>query len=351
MQLRQIGELKLLEEIRRRFSAPKQKGAGGVIIGIGDDAAAFDPPLEKIVVTTDLMHEGIHFDLSYTAPFHLGFKLVSVNVSDIMAMGGTPSYLLLSLSMRNNTDEIFFRKFYDGISDALQLYGMTLLGGDLSAARNDMVFSATVIGACGKPVTRGGASPGDGIYVTSALGDSACGLELLRRLTPESRDMVKNAYENKTSPAIRLTGFHAPEINWKNAEPLIMRHLMPTAREVRGLLPHITSMIDISDGLFIDLCRICDESHTGARIYLEKIPISAAMRLAAERIGLSPVGLATSGGEDYELLFTSQKAADTLEGVNVFRIGEIIEKDRVIVDSSGKETLLKTEGYQHFGIA
>src|SRR5208337_545297 len=169
MQLRLIGELRLLEEIRRRFNVPAQKGDSGIIIGIGDDAAAFAPPVEKIekvLVTTDLMHEGVHFDLSYTAPFHLGFKLVSVNVSDIMAMGGTPRYLFLALSMKGDTDETFFREFYDGIASASGQYGVALLGGDLSAARNDMVLSATVIGTGTKIVTRSGADPGDRIYVT-----------------------------------------------------------------------------------------------------------------------------------------------------------------------------------------
>src|SRR5208337_2364590 len=116
MKLRLIGELKLLEEVRRRFNVPEQKVDSGVFIGIGDDAAAIALPVEKnekLLVTTDLMHEGVHFDLSYTAPFHLGFKLVSVNVSDIMAMGGTPRYLLLTASLKDDTDETFFWGFYE----------------------------------------------------------------------------------------------------------------------------------------------------------------------------------------------------------------------------------------------
>jgi thiamine-monophosphate kinase len=357
MQLRRIGELRLLEEIRRRFNVPVLKGDSGIIIGIGDDAAAFTPPLgknEKVLVTTDLMHEGVHFDLSYTAPFHLGFKLVSVNVSDIMAMGGTPSYLLLNASLKDDTDEAFFWGFYEGIARALQQYGLSLIGGDLSSARNDMVFSATVMGFGSKLITRGGAVPGDRIYVTSATGDAAGGLEVLKRLAPESKEAVK-LWKDFADPLPDMMLAHGEgfvKLDGNKIRPLLARHLMPVARDVRELLPHITSMIDVSDGLFIDLCRICDESHIGVRVYAEKIPISESMRFAAACMGLSPLEVAVSGGEDYELLFTiSPAAAEKLDCINAFCIGEITDKERVIVDYSGREAVLKAEGYQHFGIA
>jgi thiamine-monophosphate kinase len=350
MQLRQIGELRLLEEIRRRFSVPAQKGASGVVVGIGDDAAAaIVPPGEKVLVTTDMMHEGVHFDLSYTAPFHLGFKLVSVNVSDIAAMGGTPRYLFLTVSMKGDTDETFFQEFYQGIELALQRYGLILLGGDLSGARNDMVVSATLLGTAEKIVTRGGASAGDKIYVTYPTGDAGCGLELLRKLTPSSKDMVRKIHEKGVAPLLTFSGSPALQIEWEMAEPLIMRHLMPVARDVRTVLPYITAMIDVSDGLFMDLWRLCDESKVGARIYLEKVPISQNMRVAAESMGLSPLGFATSGGEDYELLFTVPARAVAPDSINALCIGEITDKERIVVDDSGKETALKIEGYQHFG--
>ncbi len=357
MQLRLIGELRLLEEIRRRFNVSAQKGDSGIIIGIGDDAAAIAPPVEKIekvLVTTDLMHEGVHFDLSYTAPFHLGFKLVSVNVSDIMAMGGAPRYLLLNASLKEDTDDTFFGEFFDGVSSALQRYGVALIGGDLSSARNDMVFSATVLGSAGKIITRGGAVPGDRIYVTSATGDAACGLDVLKRLAPESKESVKLWKDfSDPLPDVMLTqGEGFIKLDGNKIRPLLARHLMPVAREVRELLPYITSMIDVSDGLFIDLCRICDESHVGARVYLEKIPISESMRFASGLVGSSPLEFAVSGGEDYELLFTiSREAAEKLDCIKAFCIGEITEKERVTIDNSGREAALKTEGYQHFGTA
>ena len=208
---------------------------------------AFIPLPGKMLVTTDMMHEGIDFDLSYTSPFHLGFKLVSVNVSDIMAMGGRAAFLLLVMSMRADTEESFFREFCDGVAGALQHYGMALIGGDLSSARNDMVFSATVIGTGGsRLITRGGAAPGDRIYVTSVTGDAACGLELLKRLAPESKEMVRNVLRyGGTTPILRFSDSPSLEIEWKTAESLIMRHLMPVARDVHELVPYITSMIDV----------------------------------------------------------------------------------------------------------
>jgi thiamine-monophosphate kinase len=352
MQLRQIGELRLLEEVRKRFSSIDSS----IIVGIGDDAAVIAPQKEKILVTTDMMNEGIHFDLSFTSPFHLGFKLVSVNVSDIFAMGGKPKYLFLNIAMKKDEDENTFWKIYEGIFSAMNIYGVSLAGGDLCAAKNDMVLSATIIGAGDKIITRGGASVGDKIYVTGTVGDSACGLALLQRLTMESRDRVR-CLEFKTSQPLNLSTSQV--INWDIAEPLITRHLMPVARNSSNFVNYATSMIDISDGLFIDLCRICDESNMGARVYLDKIPISDKMKKAAEIIGLDPLHLATSGGEDYELLFTAPSEmqipnpklkTQNSELLKVTCIGEIIEKDRVIVDVTGREFSMKAEGYHHFGI-
>ncbi|MEW6740882.1 MAG: thiamine-phosphate kinase [Nitrospirota bacterium] len=351
MKLRQIGELKLLQEVRKKFSSTDSS----IIVGIGDDAAVIAPQKEKILVTTDMMNEGIHFDLSFTSPFHLGFKLVSVNVSDIFAMGGRPKHLFLNIAMKKDEDENTFWKMYEGIFSAMNIYGVSLVGGDLCAAENDMVLSATIIGAGDKIITRGGASVGDKIYVTGTTGDSACGLEILKRLTDESKEIIKNLeYWSNSHKNIGVLEYWSNElkntIDWDIAEPLLRRHLMPVARDSAEIANYATSMIDISDGLFIDLCRICDESNVGAR--LDKIPISDEMKKAAEIMGLDPIPLATSGGEDYELLFTAPsefRVQSSELGVNVTCIGEIIEKDRIVVDKTGREFSMKAEGYQHFG--
>lgn len=360
MKLHQIGELELLREVRKRFSSYSKINGSSVIVGIGDDAAVIAPQKEKILVTTDMMNERIHFDLSFTSPFHLGFKLVSVNASDIFAMGGRPKYLFLNIAMKKEEDENTFWKMYEGIFSAMNIYGVSLVGGDLCAAENDMVLSATIIGAGDKVITRGRASVGDKIYVTGTPGDSACGLEILKRLTDESKEIIKNLeYWNNSHKNIGVLEYWSNElkntIDWDIAEPLLRRHLMPVARDSAEIANYATAMIDISDGLFIDLCRICDESNVGARVYLNKIPMSDEMKKTAEIMKLDSIHLATSGGEDYELLFTAPPEIkfeirnSKFEILKTTCIGEIIEKDRVVVDKSGKESALKTEGYQHFG--
>ena len=368
MRLFQAGELKLLKEVRERFRLdPEEKS---VIVGIGDDAAVIAPHQKKIIVTTDMMNEGVHFDLDYTSPFHLGFKLVSVNVSDIMAMVGVARYLFLDLAFTPDADDDFFRNIYDGIEHALSLYGVRLLGGDLCSARNDTVLSATVIGEGEKIITRAGASAGDKIYITSSTGDSACGLEILKRLNKETKEIIR-----KTVGAMRClarvdTGIEGQEpeeigelavnkvseiigISWRIAKPLLMRHLMPVARDSRDIVPHASSMLDVSDGLFIDLCRICDEGSTGATIYKDKIPLSAELGVASELLGLDAIHLAVSGGEDYELLFTSRDFPldeyNRTHDIKVSCIGEITREERNIIDSLGGKKPLKAEGYQHFG--
>jgi thiamine-monophosphate kinase len=355
MKLRQIGELKLLQEVKKRFSSTDQS----IIVGIGDDAAVIAPQKEKIIVTTDMMNEGIHFDLSFTSPFHLGFKLVSVNVSDIFAMGCKPKYLFLNIAMKKDEDENTFWKMYEGIFSAMNIYGVSLVGGDLCAAKNDMVLSATIIGAGDNILTRSGASVGDKIYVTGTTGDSACGLEILKRLTDKSKETIKNLeYWSNSRKNIEALEYWSNKskntIDWNIAEPLLMRHLMPVARDSAEIAKHATSMIDVSDGLFIDLSRICDESNVGARVYLDRIPISEHVKSATEIMGLNPLGLATSGGEDYELLFTAspennlKSQIPNLKSQKITCIGEIIEKDRVVIDKTGMEFPMKADGYRHF---
>lgn len=360
MRLYQIGELKLLKEIRRRFSSANSS----IIIGIGDDASVVAPQKEKTLITTDMMNEGVHFDLSFTSPFHLGFKLVSINVSDIAAMGGNPRYLFLNIAVKKDTDEDIFWSLYDGVSAAMNIYKLQLLGGDLCAIKNDMALSATIIGSGDKILTRSGASIGDKIYVTGFLGNSACGLEMLQQLTDESRNRVKSlgfGVKNKENERIRgwddkkdstsqpLKLSTSQVINWDTAEPLIGRHLMPVARNCSEFLPYATSMIDISDGLFIDLCRICEENGVGAKVYIDKIPVSKELKHASEIMNLDSLQLATSGGEDYELLFTAPANCKVQTAEKVTYIGEIVEKERVVVDMAGRETAMKPKGYQHFG--
>jgi thiamine-monophosphate kinase len=370
MRLFQTGELRLLKEVRERFRlSPDEKG---VIVGIGDDASVIAPHHKKTIVTTDMMNEGVHFDLGYTSPFHLGFKIVSVNVSDIMAMGGVPKYLFIDLAFTRAADDEFFKGIYDGIEQAMGLYGVQLLGGDLCAARYDTILSATVIGEGERIVTRAGAVPGDRIYLTSSTGDSSCGLEILRRLNNEGKERIKkirywrqNAEAGEYHDTPLQTAGGDPEglelkkkdgmitIKWETARPLLIRHLMPVARDSRYMAPYASSMLDVSDGLFIDLCRICDESGTGAIVYLDKIPLSEGLKEVSGLLDRDPLDFASSGGEDYEILFTAPdfplESYNYAHGTKVSCIGEITREERALVNKEGRKSALKAEGYQHFG--
>ena len=345
MKLSQIGELFLLEEIRKSF----KKKSKHVVVGIGDDAAVVRPQDKYLLFTTDMMIEGVHFDSSFITPYQLGFKIVSVNVSDIYAMGGKPFYLLLNIAMNKNTTKKFNDRLFDGIKDAIRLYDTTLIGGDLSASNTGMSLSATVIGYGEKYIKRSGANRGDKIYVTGNLGDSACGLELLKKIKrpiPLKLAKSKELRVKSKDPALYAIRSMLSEegFPWDIVEPLLRRHLMPEARNPKKFIKDATSMIDISDGLLIDLSRLCNESKVGARIYINNIPLSPELKKAASSLGISPIKLALSGGEDYELLFT----APPKKKVKAIYIGEITESERVIVDSSGKEKPFSAEGYQHF---
>jgi len=340
--LSQIGELPLLEQIRKDFS----KKSKNVLVGIGDDAAVVEPINKYLLATTDMMVEGIHFDLRFVTSYQLGFKLISVNVSDICAMGGEPYYLLLNIAINRNATKRFLDMFFDGVKDAISVYDTGLIGGDLSSSNKGMSISATVIGYADKYIRRSGAKMGDKIYVTGSLGDSACGLELLKKIkkpVPLRRHLSPSIEKGKGGGVKTLCFEYG--LSKKTIEPLLRRHLLPEARNPKDFVHAATSMIDISDGLLIDMSRLCSESKAGARIYEEKIPMSPEMKKAAEKLGISPIKLALSGGEDYELLFTAPAGRK----IKAISIGDIAESKKVIVDKKGREKPFSAEGYQHFG--
>ena len=344
MKLSQIGELSLLEHIRRTFS----RTAKDIIVGIGDDAAVINPSGKRILLTTDMMAEGVHFDLRFVTAYQLGFKLISVNVSDIYAMAGKPSYVLITIAVHHTTRTEFINNFFQGVEAALKLYKIVLIGGDVSSAVNDIALSATVIGYAENVIQRSGARAGDRLYVTGPLGDSACGLALLKQIgSTVPLQVTRSVTGLKQAVGYRkLRSFLSRQgLSWKMTEPLLRRHLMPEAKMPKQWRRNATAMIDVSDGLLIDLSRLCNESRVGARLYEEKIPISAEMNKAASCLGLSPLTLALSGGEDYELLFT----APPEKKVKALHIGDITESKRIIVNSAGNERPFSAEGYQHFG--
>jgi thiamine-monophosphate kinase len=327
MKLSEIGELSLLEIIRKRFS---QKTTG-LILGIGDDSAVIQPRNKNMLFTTDMMIEGVHFDLTWTTPYQIGFKLVSVNVSDIYAMGGTPVFLMLNVALKKEVNIDFFNELFDGIENAIKKYDLSLIGGDISSSDRTML-SASLTGYTTKILKRKGAKRGDKIYVTGCLGDSACGLEIMKRIKRPIE--IENGRKTKFS------------LKWQIISPLVKRHLMPEARNSVNFVQLATSMIDISDGLLIDLSRICGESKVGARIYKESIPISTELRKSAEYLNLSPVELAFGGGEDYELLFTAPES----KNIDAFCIGEITKSGIKVINKEGNSEKLLLKGYQHFKV-
>jgi thiamine-monophosphate kinase len=328
MNLSEAGELALLEILRKKF----RKKPSRLVLGIGDDAAVIKAgKTAYMLLTTDMMVEGVHFDLRWTTPFQLGFKLVSVNVSDIYAMGGRPEFLLLNFAAPGHADIVFFNRLFDGIKKATEVYDLTLVGGDVSSS-DKVVLSATVTGHTSRILSRKGARVGDRIYVTGHLGDSACGLELMKR--------IKRPVEIEKKKKTEL------DLEWTAALPLITRHLMPRAVKPDRFVRKATSMIDISDGLLIDLSRLCRESRVGAVIYAERIPISDEMRKAAVCLGTSADELAMGGGEDYELLLTAPED----KKIKAFCIGEIVSSGMKIIDGTGKKRNIAVRGYRHFAV-
>ncbi len=316
MQLSKIGEFGLIKKLRKRFPS----SSPGILAGIGDDAAAIRAGNKKILVTTDMLIEQIHFDLSCTSFYQLGQKFLSVNVSDIFAMGGSPGYFFIGLGIPGNYKSEYIDELYKGITKTARKFGIAVAGGDTCMSKSGFVLSGTLIGSADRIITRSGAKEGDGIFVNDTLGDSAMGLMLLKRQKAEGR-----------------------RLKARTVLPLIKKHLIPEPRPVKNTA-QITSMIDISDGLLIDLGHICDESKVGAIVYKDKIPVSKALKTAAKNSGMDPLQIALKGGEDYALLFTAPPNIKT----DAFQIGEIIKKGRIIRDEKGRKTRFKPEGYEHF---
>ncbi len=325
MKLAEAGELSLLEKIRKKFN----RKLPDIICGIGDDSAVVRPESGNMLLTTDMMVEGVHFDLRWTTPFQLGFKLISVNVSDIYAMGGRPRFALINFAAPGNSDVGMFEGVFDGIERACRIYDVAVIGGDVSSAGN-VVLSASMIGYASKILTRGGAGKGDCIYVSGALGDAACGLKLMKRLgRPVEIEKRKKADFG---------------LEWKVVYPLISRHLMPRAVDPEKIAGSASAMMDISDGLLIDLSRLCRESGIGAVVDLQSLPLSRELRTAAGHLKISPLDMALGGGEDYQLLFTAPEGAD----IDAFRIGTMGGRGLSAIGEGGRTHNLEVRGYQHF---
>lgn len=331
MKLSTLGEFGLIRAIQQR--SPRRSVR--TVVGIGDDAAVLKvSPSARLLATKDMLVEGVHFDLSTTDFYSLGWKSAAVNLSDIAAMGGIPRFCLTAIALPQHISAEQILEFYRGCGEMLKRFKVALVGGDTCASRNGMTISITMLGETDKkgPLTRAGARPGDRIFVTGSLGDSAAGLEL----------------RNNRGKGQGARG--------KEFTKLVAKHLRPVPRVDEGRLIArsgcASSMIDISDGLFSDLGHICDESKTGADISANLIPVSSSLRTLSPFLNKPALSYACSGGEDYELLFTvpPAKVKKLLSlGVKVWEIGTIqAGKSRSFVNSDGRRNKILPTGYDHF---
>ncbi len=332
-----LGEFGLIEHLTRNF--PLQNTSS--LKGIGDDAAVIDNGSFCTVVSTDMLVEGIHFDLAYMPLKHLGFKSVVVNLSDIYAMNAIPKQITVSIAISNRFSVESLEEFYEGIRTACEAYGVDLVGGDTTSSNKGLIISVTAIGQGEKErlVYRNGAKPGDLICITGDLGAAYLGLQILER---EKRIWQEN-------PNIQP--------NLEGQQYAIGRQLKPEARKDvieafrrAELVP--TAMIDISDGLASEVFHLCKQSNTGALIEESGVPIHPESELLALKFKLDPITCALSGGEDYELLFTiDPKDADKVRFLpEIYIAGEMLEaKDGVKLNTKGGNLHdLKAQGWVHF---
>lgn len=335
--LGELGEFGLIDHVTRDLKVRH----ASTIKGVGDDAAVIDGGVDALLVSSDMLIEGIHFDLMYHPLKHLGYKAVIINLSDIYAMNGHPEQVTVNLGLSNRFSVEALEELYFGMKTACDLYNVDLVGGDTCSSNKGLVISITALGrvAKDKVVYRSGAKPGDIVSVTGDLGAAYLGLQILER--------EKQLYLSQ--PEIQ------PDL--EGQDYLIERQLKPEARKdiidymaKQGILP--TAMIDISDGLASEMKHICKSSGTGGFVEEKNLPIKHEVEMMALKFHLDPTTCALNGGEDYELLFTCDPAdLDKLRVMpDIHIIGEITDKeDGVNLHSSGgKIHGLKAQGWQHF---
>ena len=335
-ELGQLGEFGLIGHLTDNI---KLKHASS-IKGVGDDAAVLDFSNKKTIVTTDLLLEGIHFDLTYTPLKHLGYKSVVVNVSDVYAMNAVPKQITVSLGLSSKMSVEALDELYEGIYAACDHYNVDLVGGDTTSSLTGLTISVTALGEGDeeKLTYRDGAMPSDLICVSGDLGGAYMGLQLLER--------EKRVYADSPEAQPDLSGY----------DYVLSRQLKPEARkEVIELLSKLdvvpTAMIDISDGLSSEIKHICKQSNTGCRIYENKIPVDPTTAMLAEEMGINPTVAALNGGEDYELLFTiSQSDYEKFKeagDVNIYIVGHVTEetKGSYLVTNADQEVELQAQGW------
>lgn len=327
MLIRDIGEFDLI----KRMSSQLAPTGRPVVVGIGDDCAALPSPAERLqLVTTDMLVEDVHFRLDFATPFQIGWRSLAVNVSDIAASGGEPTYAFISIGLPRDTEVEFIDELYSGMQKASDEYSVDIVGGDTVSAPQ-IVINIALLGEVEEEnlVLRSGAKVGDSLVVTGDLGGSDAGLSTLMN-----------------------------DLNIDDAK----KHLMPIPRTQEGRLlaqsGYVGSMIDISDGLSSEVHHICEESGVGAEVYMSDIPLSRNVRKVAEYTHKNPYDFALYGGEDFELLFTCQPDKVSLLEENILKscgtqitvVGQILDISHSVTirDTSNKTIPLMARGYNHF---
>ena len=332
--LADLGEFGLINHITKYFKIENTS----TVTGIGDDAAVLDASKKQTLVTTDLLIEGVHFDLSYMPLKHLGYKAVMVNLSDVYAMNGTAEQITVSIAVSNRFPLEAIEELYSGIQLACETYKVDLVGGDTTSSTKGILISVTAIGKVEKEdiVLRSGAKETDLIVVSGDLGAAYLGLQVLER-----EKQVFNVDPN-----------NQPDLD--SYTYLIERQLKPEARrDVAGFLKELaikpTAMIDISDGLSSEIMHICSQSKVGCKIYEEKLPLDPQVISACEEFNIDSTMVALSGGEDYELLFTVPIADfEAIKGnPNFSIIGHITAENQGLnlVTRASQEIELKAQGW------
>lgn len=333
----ELGEFGLIDRLAKNFTNQNEE----TIKGIGDDAAVFDMGEKYLLTSTDMLLEGVHFDLSYMPLQHLGYKAIAVNVSDIAAMNGIPKQVTVNLGLSNRFSVEAVEALYEGVRAACEEYKVDLVGGDTTSSHSGLVLSVTVLGEVAKDkiVYRSGAKENDILCVTGDLGAAFVGLQVLER---EKQEFIAN-------PDMQ------PQLD--NYNYVVGRQLKPRARmdiihefNDLGIVP--TSMIDVSDGLASEAFHLCKQSGLGVAIYEDKLPIEKQAYETAAEFSIDPNSCALNGGEDYELLFTiNQEDFEKIKNhSDIHTVGYMQSKDkgRGFVTRNQQVVELKAQGWKHF---
>lgn len=325
MKLKELGEFGLIDLLKKDcIVEPKN-----VIVGIGDDAAVLKTEIGLYqLISTDMLIEGVHFDLAFISPFQLGYKSLAVNLSDIAAMGGKPTQVVISIALPAKTTSEFVLQLYEGMKAIASEFGVNIVGGDTVASLGGIAINVSVLGEVLPRYLqkRSSAKVGDFVAVTGYLGDSAAGLEVLQK-----------HQEHKQ-------------------EALVKAHLMPVpqVKAAQVLAMYANSMNDISDGIASESMEIAHASNVGMRIFAEKVPLSSSLLSAKTFLEKEPIEYALYGGEDYQLLFTIApekfiKLQNEKLDFKVSVIGEVTEEmDVLLVKGEGTIVKLEAKGYNHF---